>query len=206
MENPARSPLGADFRALMAGFPTGVAVVTVLDTGAVPRGMTCSSVCSVTLSPPTLLVCLWSGSPTLAAILRQQHFSVNLLHEHAQQVAELFASGDPERFSRVHWSAGAGTGGPHLDEHAHATADCAVAHTRLVGDHVVIFGEVSRIVHRPANRPLLYGRRRYAAWPHSAVPEPATPGTQGVDATVIPVRLKAANLRWDGQMTGVPPR
>jgi len=171
--NPDRPPLGAQFRALMAGFPTGVAVVTVLDSGAVPRGMTCSSVCSVTLEPPTLLVCLRSGSPTLAAILRQRHFSVNLLHEDAQPVAELFASGAPDRFSRVRWSAGAGLGGPHLDEHAHATADCVVARADPVGDHVVVYGEVHRVVHRPAGAPLLYGRRHYASWPR---PEPLVEG------------------------------
>ncbi len=41
----------ADFRSLMARFPTGVAVVTTTGDDGSPRGMTVSSVCSVTLSP-----------------------------------------------------------------------------------------------------------------------------------------------------------
>lgn len=163
MQPSAGDPL-ADFRSFMARFPTGVAVVTTLDPDGAPRGMTCSSVCSVTLKPPTLLVCLRSGSPTLAAMLEQSMFAVNLLHDRAQPVAQLFASGMPDRFDRVRWQAEPG-GGPHLLDDAHAVADCRVSHTDLVGDHMVVFGEVHQIWQRPGPEPLLYGLRQYAAWP-----------------------------------------
>ena len=158
----------AGFRAMMGGFPTGVSVVTATDLDGRPWGMTCSSVCSVTLEPPTLLICLRAASPTLAALMVREAFAVNLLHERAQTTAELFASGDPDRFERVGWRCADGAAGPHLWEDAHAVADCRVADTMLVGDHMVVFGEVLRVV-RPApdGRPLLYGLRRYSRWPHS---------------------------------------
>lgn len=154
-----------DFRSFMAGFPTGVAVVTTLDVDGEPRGMTCSSVCGVALTPPTLLVCLRSASPTLNAVERRRTFAVNLLHDGARLVAQLFASGRPDRFHRVRWHAEPGAGGPHLLNDAHAVADCRVSRTEAVGDHVVVFGEVDRIWQRPTAEPLLYGLRRYAAWP-----------------------------------------
>ncbi|HZN19459.1 MAG TPA: flavin reductase family protein [Micromonosporaceae bacterium] len=153
-----------DFRSFMARFPTGVAVVTTLDSAGIPRGMTCSSVCSVTLKPPTLLVCLRCGSPTLNAVLDRGLFAVNLLHERAQPVAQLFASGQPDRFDRVRWHAEPGAV-PHLVDDAHAVADCRVSHTDLVGDHMVVFGEVQQVWQQPAPEPLLYGLRQYAAWP-----------------------------------------
>ena len=155
-----------DFRALMAGFPSGVAIITTTEVDGQPRGMTCSSVCSVAVEPPTLLVCIWRESPTLAALLRRRSFAVNLLHASAQHVAERFAANVSDRFERISWHADDQSGGPHLVEHSHVIGDCLVSGTRLVGDHVVVFGTVLRVTHPPAHRsPLLYGLRRYASWP-----------------------------------------
>jgi flavin reductase (DIM6/NTAB) family NADH-FMN oxidoreductase RutF len=153
------------FRALMAAFPTGVAVITTTASDGRPRGMTCSSVCSVTLSPPTLLICLRQSSPTLAAIQWRSTFTVNLLHDGAQRTAALFASGAPERFDLVRWHMGAGYGGPHLSDDSHAFADCRVSHVEQVGDHTVVFGEALRLLRRSGRRPLLYGLRGYRSWP-----------------------------------------
>lgn len=153
------------FRTLMAGFPTGVAVITTSDAEGFPRGMTCSSVCAVALEPPTLLVCVRLGSPTLEAMLWRSTFAVNLLNQGAQLTAELFASGAPHRFDQVHWQHDAKHGGPHLVEDAHATADCRISGHRSVGDHRVVFGEVYGVTHHGGPQPLLYGLRRYMAWP-----------------------------------------
>lgn len=97
---------GSDaMRQLMAGFPTGVGIATAFDSESRPWGMTCTSLVSVALEPPTLLVCLRSGSPTLHAALEAGEFAMNLLHQGAQSTAELFASGAPDRFDRVEWTA-----------------------------------------------------------------------------------------------------
>jgi flavin reductase (DIM6/NTAB) family NADH-FMN oxidoreductase RutF len=165
-QSPALTDLPVvDFRALMARFPTGVAVVTTLDEHGAPRGMTVSSVCSVTLSPPTLLVCLRKGSPTLDAVLEQGRFAVNFLHGQAQTVAELFASGAPDRFDLIPWELPPDAGGPHLHEDAHSVADCRVSRTEHVGDHIVVFGEVFAVSERQDRAPLVYGLREYRSWP-----------------------------------------
>jgi flavin reductase (DIM6/NTAB) family NADH-FMN oxidoreductase RutF len=156
-----------DIRPLMATFPTGVGIVMTRGVEGRPWGMTCTSVCSVTLRPPTLLVSLRSASPTLQALLVQSEFALNLLHERARAIAELFASGDPDRFDRVAWHLPAGCGGPHLLDAAHAIADCRVRRTEPVGDHTVVFAEVVRARRQVDPHPLLYGLRRYAAWPGS---------------------------------------
>nr|AVR52593.1 flavin reductase [Streptomyces sp. FXJ1.235] len=157
---------GADgMRQLMAGFPTGVGIITAFDAAARPWGMTCTSLASVALDPPTLLVCLRSGSPTLQAVLTGGEFAMNLLHERARPTAELFASGAPDRFDRVEWTAPPGASGPHLRSEAHAVANCVVARKHAHGDHVVVFAEVRDTHLDPAPAPLLYGRRQYASWP-----------------------------------------
>ncbi|WP_228645615.1 flavin reductase family protein [Microtetraspora sp. AC03309] len=173
MIDPSAQPVGrpsstaspADFRALMAAFPTGVAILTTFGPDGEPKGMTCSSVCSVTLTPPVLLVCVRYGSPTLEAITRRLTFAVNLLHEGAADTAGLFASGDPDRFDRVRWQAGPDAAGPHLIDDAHAVAHCRVVGTQAVGDHVIVLGEAGLIRQEARRDPLLYGLRRYAAWP-----------------------------------------
>lgn len=153
------------FRFLMAGFPTGIAVVSTHDADGHPKGMTCSSVCAVSLEPPTLLVSLRVGSPTLEATLYQGTFAVNLLHGGARPTAELFASGAPDRFDQVRWDYDAELGGPHLVEDAHTVADCRISQRHRVGDHTVVFGEVFRVTHHRDPHPLMYGMRRYGEWP-----------------------------------------
>ncbi|MGW1893538.1 flavin reductase family protein [Streptomyces sp. NPDC002004] len=159
-----RAPVDqAEFRSLMTRHPAGVAIVTAAAADGDPWGMTCSSVCSVALQPPTLLVCLRAESPTLAALLRTSVFAVNLLHDRAEPAADLFASGTPDRFEKVAWVREPETGVPHLIEDAHTIADCRVSETLSVGDHVVVFGEVFQVETstNQASSPLLYGMRRY---------------------------------------------
>jgi flavin reductase (DIM6/NTAB) family NADH-FMN oxidoreductase RutF len=161
-----RASASAEFRSLMSSFPTGVAVVTSADPDGTAWGMTCSTVCAVALNPPTLLVCLRRGSPTLRAMLRLSAFAVNLLHDGGQHTAELFASGATDRFDRVRWAREPRFGVPHLVDDAHAVADCEVTGSIPVGDHLVVFGEVWHVEQpTPAPRsPLLYGFRQYSSW------------------------------------------
>lgn len=155
----------AGFRSVMATLPAGVAIVTAAAPDGRPRGMTCSSVCSVTLTPPTLLVCLRTASPTLAAVVSGGAFAVNLLHGRARPAAELFASAAADRFDRLRWRCPPGAGGPHLVDDARAVLDCRLSESAEVGDHVVVFGEV-RAIRGPSDEPpLMYGYRRYASWP-----------------------------------------
>ncbi|MFF9868845.1 flavin reductase family protein [Streptomyces sp. NPDC013953] len=164
----------ADLRPFMAAFPSGVTVVTTLDADGRPRGLTCSSMASVALAPPTLVVCIRTASPTLRALLDQGQFALNLLHERARATSDLFASGAPDRFERTQWRLPLGASGPHLTSSAHAVADCTVVETAVFGDHTAVFAEARRISVRPAAQPLLYGLRRYARWSAAAaVPPPA---------------------------------
>jgi flavin reductase (DIM6/NTAB) family NADH-FMN oxidoreductase RutF len=160
-------PEQVDMRPLMAGFPTGVCVVTTVAADGTPWGMTCTSLCSVSLDPPTLLVCLRCGSPTLDAITAVGSFAINLLHDRARPVAQLFASGAADRFDRVTWRTGDEVGAPHLFDAAHTIADCVVADASVVGTHTVIMGGVARISQLRDQQPLLYGLRRYENWPET---------------------------------------
>jgi flavin reductase (DIM6/NTAB) family NADH-FMN oxidoreductase RutF len=149
------------FRGFMSVYFTGVAVVTSIDTDGHPRGLTCNSLTSVALSPPTLLVCLALGTGTLAAVQAKSGFVVNILHDGGRPTAELFASPERNRFERIAWRRSAQLGLPWLSDDTCAMAECAVTDVKPVGDHAVVFGHVLSVEHGGGS-PLLYGRRRYS--------------------------------------------
>jgi flavin reductase (DIM6/NTAB) family NADH-FMN oxidoreductase RutF len=122
--------------------------------------MTCSSLSSVTLMPPTLLTCLRTGSATLNAVQDHGGFAVNLLHAQARRAAELFSSPAGDRFSLVRWRPSC-SGLPWLVADAFALAECIVSGTVEVGDHTVVFGQVREVIMAPGT-PLLYRTRRYS--------------------------------------------
>lgn len=156
----------AEFRGLMSRFPSGVTVVTTVAGGGQPRGLTCSSVCSVTVDPPTLMVGIHAHSGTLAALLERRAFAVNFLHHDGRAAAEVFASGRPDRFQRICWRRTGGFGLPHLYQAAHAVAECAVHDTVPVDDHTMVIGRVMA-VESTDGLPLMYGMREYRCWHRS---------------------------------------
>lgn len=160
---PAECAPPGDYTALMGMFPTGVAVITSVDGAGRPHGITCSSLTSVTLSPPTLLVCIRSSSPTLDALMTAGGFAVNLLHTGASATATLFGTPVADRFARVGWRPSA-TGLPWLHADALALAECRLGRAFPVGDHVVVLGEVLTAT-RYDGAPLLYGLRQFLPWP-----------------------------------------
>jgi flavin reductase (DIM6/NTAB) family NADH-FMN oxidoreductase RutF len=160
--------MDVDFRDVMASFPTGVSVVAAQNGQAAPRGMTCSALCSLSVNPSTLLVCLRAESPTLRAVVASGAFAVNLLHGEAEWVASLFASGAPDRFERVLWRPTGHTHSPALVEAAHAVGDCTVDRTYPAGDHMIVVGIVRAIEQFRTDSALLYGFRQYGQWCRTA--------------------------------------
>lgn len=154
----------ADYRTFMSSFPSGVGVVTAMDSQARPLGFTCSSMCSVALDPPTLLICAKSNSRTLLAVRGSGSFAVNLLHDRGHQAALAFASGPAaNRFDQARWELSPVLGLPHLVDDAHSVAECVCVGYTEAADVTVVIGEI-RSVTCGQDAPLLYGFRRFAAW------------------------------------------
>ncbi|MGW1894594.1 flavin reductase family protein [Streptomyces sp. NPDC002004] len=170
---PPAADAGVDpgcFRSLMSAFPTGVAIVTTYGADGRPRGLTCTSLSSVTTAPPTLSVCLTSRGESLLALREHGAFAVNLLHEQGRQTAEAFARPVADRFGQTEWRPSPGAGLPWLTSAAFAVAECRVVHLIEVGDHTAVFGEVTGVVQDPGI-PLLYGERRFSSWSQLSHPQ-----------------------------------
>jgi flavin reductase (DIM6/NTAB) family NADH-FMN oxidoreductase RutF len=150
----------SEFRRVMGHFATGVAVVTSVRDDGGPCGLTASAVCSVSLAPTMVLVCVEKDADTHDCIGEAGFFAVNVLAEgRGETLARRFAGDDVEdkfrgvAFRREH------TGAPVLDE-ALAWVDCRVAERLPGGDHTVFMGEVLG-GNAVEGTPLLYYRGGY---------------------------------------------
>lgn len=149
------------FREAMRRTAASVAIVTT-DGPAGAAGLTVSSLCSLSMTPPALIFCIAKTSRTLSAITANGVFAANFLSDDQSFIADVFAGlvGDfaERRFSVGRWSTIA-TGSPALDA-ALCTFDCRVTQTFDVNTHRIVIGNVLR-VSLEGSGPLIFSRRRY---------------------------------------------
>ncbi|MEU3011397.1 flavin reductase family protein [Nocardia asteroides] len=148
-----------DFRLAMSRFPSGVVVVTTEDEDGRPYGFTASSLCSVSLDPPLLLVCLAHSANSYPVFARAQRFAVSILAADQEHTALRFAGGLGDKFS------GGGlarsTAGGLVVGGALATLDCDTTDRYRAGDHMVLFGQVTAAKTKSSPAPLVYVDRGF---------------------------------------------
>ncbi|MFF4836297.1 flavin reductase family protein [Streptomyces sp. NPDC001315] len=147
---------------LYAKLTAGVSVVSALDAGGRPTGMTVSALTSLSARPPLLLACLRTGARTLTALRHQGAFAISVLTEDQRPGASRFA--DPSvppaaRFDGVPVQHVLGL--PVLAD-ALAWAVCVVQDVRPYGDHHAVVGRV-RALAVNGGRPLLWHDRAFHA-------------------------------------------
>jgi flavin reductase (DIM6/NTAB) family NADH-FMN oxidoreductase RutF len=88
------------FRRAIAQFASGVTVVTARTEGR-NFGMTLSAMTSLSVDPPTLLICVNRKVPTEQAISTSGSFVVNVLADYQEHIAKRFAKPAADKFDRV---------------------------------------------------------------------------------------------------------
>ena len=148
------------FRQLLGRFATGVTVLTARDAQGRPVGMTASSVASVSLHPPLLLVSVSHEHEMHAALLAAKHFTLNVLAADQEALSRRFAADHPDRFAGVGYRDNK-YGVPVLDG-VLASIECQKQDEVAGGDHTVFFGLVTggAVTDRT---PLLYYRGGYSS-------------------------------------------
>jgi flavin reductase (DIM6/NTAB) family NADH-FMN oxidoreductase RutF len=137
----------------MRRVPTGVTVVTTLKEGE-PRGITVNSFASVSLEPPSLLICINREARSYLFISSSRVFCVNVLAGDQRAVAEHFSGKVRERqFAEIAYTVDA-TGAPVLGGTI-AHFDCRLAEEYHIGSHSILIGEVLSCSARPGS-PLGY--------------------------------------------------
>jgi 3-hydroxy-9,10-secoandrosta-1,3,5(10)-triene-9,17-dione monooxygenase reductase component len=140
------------FREAMSLFATGVTVITTNPPSG-PAGMTASAVCSLSVEPVQLLVCISQHLPTHHALMECGRFAVNVLGEGQGALARRFATPSIDKFAGVECDE---YDGIQVLRPAIAHFVCDLKERFPGGDHSIFIGQVTRLGLRPGSRPLLY--------------------------------------------------
>ena len=140
---------GAGFRSAMRHLASGVSVITT-GQGETRTGLTATSVSSLSMEPPSLVVCINRASATLRAMRETRVFGVNFLAAGHRDVADRFAGrgelSGAARFEGSEWISLV-TGAPLLVD-ALAAIDCTVDTIMEWSTHAMVIGRVEA-VHQP---------------------------------------------------------
>lgn len=151
------------FREVMASFPSGVVVLTAFGNDSLPRGLTVSAFCAVSLEPPLALACIDKTSNTLPAVQHTGGFTANILSAGREQLARRMATKVSGKFEGIGWRRpDSPIGGPILEDDSAAFAVCTLRDTIEGGDHWILIGLVTEGSHREGVAPMVFSRRGYA--------------------------------------------
>ena len=153
-----------DFRSAMRLLAGGVSVVTA-GRGRDISGMTVSSVSSLSVDPPSLIVSLNREASSWPLVKRYGFFGVNILTSDQIDIAERFTGKGglkgADRFTGARWTTRA-SGVPLLAD-ALAAIDCEVEDVVERHSHVIVIGRVLDVAVSARTASLAYWQGRYVA-------------------------------------------
>ncbi|MBI4213882.1 MAG: flavin reductase [Chloroflexi bacterium] len=156
-------PTGDQFRLVMGTFATGVTIITSAG-GDLARAMTANSMTSVSLDPPSVLVCVSQARLLHGVMASSRTFCVNVLRADQERLAracaqtgsrETLLEGVPYRVGR---------NGAPIIEGVLAYVECVVAASLDFGTHTIFVGEAVGFG-AEQGEPLLFYRGRYTRLP-----------------------------------------
>ncbi|WIY01132.1 flavin reductase [Amycolatopsis mongoliensis] len=153
-----------DFRTAMANLSAAVNVVTTGGPHGL-AGMTVSAACSVTDSPPTVLVCVNRSSRSHDVLVANGRLCVNVLGAGQEELAMHFAGATrvptAERFASAGWDLD--TEGVPVLRGASASVIGRIVTEQPHGSHSVLFVAVDKVLTREGSGALVYFQRRFHA-------------------------------------------
>ena len=153
-----------DFRGAMRHLTGGVSVITA-GRGSEITGMTVTSVTSLSVDPPTLIVSINRDASSFPLVKRLGAFGVNILNADQIEIAERFAGKGglkgASRFAGAEWFTAA-SGVPLLAD-ALAALDCEVEEIIERHSHGIVVGRVRQMRSSAREAALAYWHGRYVA-------------------------------------------
>jgi len=152
----------AAFRLAMREFVSGVALVTCGSNEA-RAGCTATALTSLSLTPPSLIVCIDHKTSTLARLRECGTFAVNILRADQEALADRFAGRGgvkgAARFAGSEWTT-LTTGAPALSA-ALASIDCRLEEIIDRHTHAIVIGAVAAVRRGEPGPALIHWRSRF---------------------------------------------
>lgn len=151
--------LSHDFKQAMRRVASTVNVITVC-VGGEPMGITATAMSSLSLDPPSLLICINRTASLHSPLEDVSHFCVNVLHRSQEDIARIFADRSRRdlRFAQG-WQVDCDRP-PRLAE-AQAAILCRRIHHHPFGTHSIFIGQVEEVTVRDDVDPLVYVDGKY---------------------------------------------
>ena len=151
--------LSNDFKQAMRRVASTVNVITVC-VGGEPMGITATAMSSLSLDPPSLLICINRTASLHSPLEDVSHFCVNVLHRSQEEIGRMFADKSRRelRFA-TGWQVDCARP-PQLAD-AQAAILCRRIRHFPYGTHSIFIGEVEEVAVREDVDPLLYVDGRY---------------------------------------------
>lgn len=143
----------SDLRQAFSKFGTGVTVITATSSAGKSVGVTANSFNTVSLDPPIVLWSLSCNSSSLPIFRESGHFAVNVLSLGQIDLSRRFSQPGADKFAGLSLITSR-CGAPLLPDCA-AVIECATLSERIVGDHVLFLGQVTRYEYA-SKAPLLF--------------------------------------------------
>lgn len=157
---PLPSQAATPFRAAMRRIASTVTIVTASD-GARRHGMTMTAVSSLSMDPPSMIVCVNQTTFLHDILMSARSFCVNVLKHDQADVSAAFSGAMPsaERFNVGAWKQIS----PGLDYLATAQANifCTKVAAFPFGTHTIFIGKADEVLLNDDERPLLYRNAAY---------------------------------------------
>lgn len=150
------------YRRILGHYPTGVCVITAVESNGAPVGMVVGSFTSVSLDPPLVGFFPDKGSSSWPRIANAGRFCVNILGDDQQDLCRRFAARGEDKFAGVDYRLSEG-GSPVLGGVV-AWIDCKLHAVHEAGDHYIALGEVTGLDSDRSGGPLLFFKGGYGAY------------------------------------------
>ena len=154
-------PVNKDFLRAMRGITSTVTVLSARD-GESKEAMTATSVASLSLDPPTMLVCI-NHEATIHNIMKEGlGFCINILSVGQEGLADVCSVKEKEeqRFLEASWSEFEGI--PYNEE-SQSNMFCNCIKTIEHTTHTIYLGEIIKVFNQGSFKPLLYKDGNYLA-------------------------------------------
>ncbi len=162
MSDTDKSKIANDFRRVLRGFAATVNIVSTRD-GFSNYGMTATSVTSVSMDPPSLLLAVNERSVIHPVLCKTDKFCINILGSGQSKYSTLFGTPCPmsERFEFGDWRLSPDDI-PYLAD-AQANIFCNKVEAKKFGTHTILIGEVFQLAVGETFSPLVYLDGRYVS-------------------------------------------
>ncbi|MBT8767651.1 flavin reductase family protein [Metapseudomonas boanensis] len=155
------------YKEVMGSFPSGVTVVTTLDSDGEIVGITASAFSALSIDPPLVLFCPNYASDTYPILRDSKQFAIHLLCADQQAEAYAFAKKGKDKALGIEWHLSE-LGNPLLPK-ATAIIECELWREYDGGDHAIIVGAVKNLIlPKEEVTPMVYHRGKLGALPDIA--------------------------------------